>query len=60
MDPDDPYMVWYRRITRRLIGPPVQPPQIGPQPVASIREILVIEKFLYLYIVLITINQLNN
>lgn len=37
----DPYMTWYRRITRRLIGPPVHPPPVGFQPVGTIRGVLV-------------------
>ena len=35
------YMEWYSRITRRLIGPPVDPPHIGFQPMGSIIDILV-------------------
>jgi len=41
MERDDPYMLWYQRITRRLIQPPRLPPPVGAQPVGSIREILV-------------------
>ena len=37
----DPYMSWYRRITRRLIGPPIDPPPVGFQPVGTIRGVLV-------------------
>ncbi|KAA8546055.1 hypothetical protein F0562_020494 [Nyssa sinensis] len=39
IDESDPYMHWYRVITRRLIGPPFYKPS-GFQPMASIRELL--------------------
>ncbi|KAA8549853.1 hypothetical protein F0562_001537 [Nyssa sinensis] len=40
MDATDPYMTWYRRITQRLIGPPIDRPQVGFQLIASIIELL--------------------
>ncbi|CAK9166390.1 unnamed protein product [Ilex paraguariensis] len=40
IDLHDPYMVWYNSITRRLIGPPIDRPGVGFQPMASIIELL--------------------
>ena len=37
----DPYMIWYRRITRRFIQPPDDPPAVGFQPTGTTREVLV-------------------
>ncbi|XP_021775753.1 serine/threonine-protein phosphatase 7 long form homolog [Chenopodium quinoa] len=36
MDPDDPYMVWYRRITRRFINPSYAPPSTHYHPAYDI------------------------
>ena len=39
---DDPYMVWFRRITRRFVITPLEcPPDFGAEPIASAFETLV-------------------
>ena len=46
---DDPYMVWYRRITRTLVGNPVHRPTSGYVEIGSTVEIAVSNAITYLY-----------